>query len=194
MKEVLFLDCCIRKEDSRTKVLANAFLDGLNKEYHITHLDLPSLNLKPLVGEFFDSRQELLEKGDYSNKRFDYAHQFAEADLIVVAAPFWDLSFPALLKIYIENVSVDGITFKAAEEGLVGACKASHLVYLTTRGGFYTDDPMELALPHMKNLCKFFGINQFEAIAADGMDVVGFDSEQSLKDACHQASALAKTL
>ena len=37
--------------------------------------------------------------------------QFQRADAILIAAPFYDLSIPALLKVYIENVSVDGITF-----------------------------------------------------------------------------------
>ena len=33
---------------------------------------------------------------------------------IVVAAPFWDLSVPAVLKVYIENISADGVTFASA--------------------------------------------------------------------------------
>lgn len=47
---------------------------------------------------------------------FKYAHEFANADLIVIAAPFWDLSIPALLKVYIENIAVDGITFEYSLE------------------------------------------------------------------------------
>ena len=33
---------------------------------------------------------------------FDLAGQFAGADTIVIAAPFWDLSFPAALKQYMQ--------------------------------------------------------------------------------------------
>ena len=193
MKKALFIDCCIRKEESRTKKIADSFLSSLSDEYEVTHLDLPSLNLQPLVGDFFETRQELLEKKEYNHPRFNYAHQFAEADLVIIAAPFWDLCFPALLKIYIENISVDGITFLPSEDGLIGNCKGENLVYLTTRGGFYKDDPMEQALPHLESLSKFFGIDHFHFVAADGMDVVGFDGEASLKNACDEASALAKT-
>ena len=192
MKKALFVDCCLRKP-SNTKLLADEFIKEL-KDYEIKHLVLEDENLKPLVGEFFNSRQELLEKDDRSHPRFNYAYEFRDADLIIIAAPFWDLSFPALLKIYIENISVDGITFGSSENGLVGLCKADNLVYLTTRGGFYKDNPMEQAIPHLTALSKFFGIKNFKYIAADGMNVEGFDSKKSLDDAITQARDLAKSL
>ena len=194
MKECLFVDCCIRKDESRTKVLADAFFSELSDEYHVTHLDLPSLNLQPLVGDFFFDRQKLLDENNLDHPRFKYAHQLVEADLVVVAAPFWDLSFPALLKIWVENCSLDGITFKAGENGLVGQCKGTEMVYLTTRGGFYTGEPFEQGIPYMSYISKFFGIDHFDAIAADGMDVVGFDGKASLDEACEKAKELAKTL
>lgn len=189
----LFVDCTLRKE-SRTKKLADAFLSSLDSKYDVKHLKLDEENLKPLTGEFFEERQILLNRNERNHPRFRYAHELQEADLIVVAAPFWDLSFPALLKIYIENCSVDGITFKSSEKGLEGLCKANNLVYLTTRGGTYIDDALESAIPQLKNLCKFFGINNFYPIAADGMDIVGYDSEKSLKEAMDKAKELAKSL
>lgn len=192
MKKALFVDCCLRK-GSNTKKLADAFFENL-KGYEIEHLVLENENLKPLVGEFFESRQELLEQDNRNHPRFKYAHQIQEADLVVIAAPFWDLSFPALLKIYIENISVDGITFGSTENGLVGLCKADNLIYLTTRGGFYKDDSMEQAIPHLNALSKFFGFKQFKYVAADGMNVQGYDQEGSLNKAIEKSIELAKSL
>ena len=60
MKKCLFIDCCIRREESRTLQLAREFLDNL-KGYEIEHLLLEEEGLKPLVGDFFFERQELLE-------------------------------------------------------------------------------------------------------------------------------------
>ena len=110
MTKALFIDCCLRGKQSRTKELANAFFETF-KGYDIETLVLENEDLRPLVGDFLNSRQELLDNGQLDHPRFRYAHQFSEADIIIVAAPFWDLSFPALFKIYIENISVDGITF-----------------------------------------------------------------------------------
>lgn len=195
MKKALYVDCCIRGSESRTAKLAEAFLSALPEEYAVTHLNLMQEGLQPLTGDFFLGRQELLTAGDRSHPRFRYAYQIADADLIVMAAPFWDMSFPSLLKIYIENTAVDGITFRGGENGLEGMCRARQLVFLTTRGGFYADAPeLEQATPYLKAIQNFYGIPQFACIAADGLDVVGFDGAGELRKACGEAAALARTL
>ena len=110
MRNVLYVDCCIRGEQSRTAKLAAAFLTALPADCAVTHLNLMEENLPYFKDSYFAQRETLLAAGKRDHPRFRYAHQFAEADLIVMAAPFWDLAFPALLKVYIEQVSVDGIT------------------------------------------------------------------------------------
>ena len=152
MKNVLFVDCCIRREASNTRKLAKAFLSALPSDCAVTRLDLMAEDLSYFKDSYFDQREALLAENRRDHPRFRYAHQFAQADLIVIAAPFWDLSFPALLKVYIEQVSVDGITFGSTEEGLKGLCRASHLVFLTTRGGFYTGDTMEMGSRYLDAL------------------------------------------
>ena len=143
--------------------------------------------------EIVRQRDALLAQGKTDHPRFRFAHEIAEAELVVMAAPFWDLSFPALLKVYIEQVSVDGITFGSTESGLQGLCRASQLVFLTTRGGFYTGDAMEMGSRYLDALHTFFGIGAYTCIAADGMDVAGFDAAASLAAAIDRAKALART-
>ena len=187
MKNVLFVDCCIRREASNTKKLAEAFLSALPSDCAVTRLDLMAEDLSYFKDSYFDQREALLAENRRDHPRFRYAHQFAQADRIVIAAPFWDLSFPALLKVYIEQVSVDGITFGSTEDGLKGLCRASHLVFLTTRGGFYTGDAMEMGSRYLEALHTFFGIGAYTCIAADGMNVAGFDAEASLRRAMQEA-------
>lgn len=159
MKKVLFVNCCIRREGSRTQKLADHFLEGLRKKegYEIEELCLMDESLSYFTDGFFEQRERLLADKQFDHPRFRYAHQFAEADKIVIAAPFWDLSFPALLKVYIENLCVEGITFGCNETGCFGTCKADQLIYLTTRGGFYNDNPMEMGSRYMWAMCDFFG-------------------------------------
>lgn len=194
MRNVLYVDCCIRREQSRTKRLADAFLSALPSDCRVEHLDLMAEDLSYFKESYFAQREQLLAADERDHPRFRYAHQFAEADLIVMAAPFWDLAFPALLKVYIEQVSVDGITFGSTEAGLRGLCRASKLVFLTTRGGFYTGDAMEMGDRYLDALHTFFGIGAYTCIAADGMDVAGFDAEASLAAAMQKAKALAASL
>jgi FMN-dependent NADH-azoreductase len=172
---VLYIDCCIRGEESRTRQLGEAFLFGLaiREAFTVERLTLMEEPLVPLTGDFFLQRERLLANGELSHPRFRYAHQFASADRIVIAAPFWDLSVPALLKIYIENVSVQGITFDVDDNaGLFGICRAEKMFFLTTRGGDYRESPLETGVPMMRNLATFFGIKEFDFVAADGLDLL----------------------
>lgn len=174
-KNVLYIDCCIRGEESRTRQLGEAFLFGLaiRETFTVERLTLMEEPLIPLAGDFFLQRERLLENGELNHPRFRYAHQFASAERIVIAAPFWDLSVPALLKIYIENISVQGITFDVDEDmGLFGICRAEKMFFLTTRGGDYRQSPLETGIPMMRNLATFFGIKEFDYVAADGLDLL----------------------
>ena len=104
------------------------------------------------------------------------------------------MSFPALLKVYIEQISLDGITFTTETGALTGSCRAERLVFLTTRGGFYTGDAQEMGSRYLDALHTFFGIGKYTCIAADGMNVAGFDAEASLRRAMQEAAQLAASL
>ena len=113
---------------------------------------------------------------DYSDPMFDLAKQFAEADRIVIAAPYWDLSFPASLKQYFEQINVQGITFVYTPEGVPqGLCRAKQLLYVTTAGGNYV--PEEFGFGYVKALAQnFYGIpdvQMFQAAGAGSSDRTG---------------------
>ena len=194
MKKVLFVDCCIRREHSRSKQLADYFLGELQKkgDYEIETLCLMDENLSYFSEGFFLQREALLAEGKLDHPRFRYAHQFAEADKIVIAAPFWDLSFPALLKVYIENLCVDSITFHTDEHGLHGLCKADHMVFLTARGAFYTDSPLEQGSRYLEQMAGFFGIEKYDCVAAEGLDIGAWPVEELMDKAKVQAAEVAK--
>lgn len=195
MKQALYIDCCIRGGQSRTRKLAEAFFAALPETWEVTAVNLMEEDLRPLSGEFFQRREELLQSGKIDDPRFDRARRLAAADLVVIAAPFWDMSFPSLLKVYIENVSVEGITFRGTAEGLKGLCAAERCLFLTTRGDAYADgDPMEQAVPYLRAIQRFFGFGKLDCVAADGLDLDGADAEAHVADACARAAALARTL
>jgi FMN-dependent NADH-azoreductase len=169
--KILFINACVRKE-SRTLVLANELLSGLPGE--IEELKLVELNLKPLDEQRINSR--LINEDEQV-----YAKQFAAADIIVIAAPMWDLSFPALLKLYVENITIKGITFKYTETGIVGLCKAKKLYYISTSGGSFVPD---FGYEYIKALSNvMFGISNVEIFKAEGLDIWGNNVEEILDSA-----------
>lgn len=173
MVNVLYIDCCIRRELSRTRQIAEVFLSALEAQgrYAIDRLTLMDEPLQALSEGFFAQRERLLLRPDRDHPRFRYAHQFQRAERVVIAAPFWDLSFPALLKLYIENICVDRITFGADKRGTFGLCSAERLLFITTRGGDMTDSPLEMGARYLEALCEFWGIPRFDAVAGNGLDL-----------------------
>ena len=196
MTKVLYIDCCIRGEQSRTKQLAEAFLCALScrEGISIERLTLMDEPLVPFQNGFFWQRERLLEAGELDHPRFRYAHQFQQADRIVIAAPFWDLSFPALLKVYIENLCVQGITFDCDEaNGTFGVCRAEKMLFLTTRGGALEGSPRDNGTKYLRDMAKFFGIPEFSYLAADGLDLGREPVEEILTRAVVRAQAAAET-
>ena len=175
---ILYINSCVRT-DSRTDKIARALINKLGGNY--TEIYLPKEGLLPLSEERLKKRSALIEKGDYSDKMFDYAKQFASADIIVISAPYWDLSFPAILKLYIENIYVTGIVSEYASDGTPhGLCKAKELIYVTTAGGPYVSD---YSFGYIKELAEqYLGIPKTRLIKAEMLDVEGFDAERIIRD------------
>ncbi len=179
---ILYINCCVR-EESRTNKLAQAVLQKLCGE--IIEIDLYEEKLRPLDKETLAVRTALIEKGDYSDSMFKYAKQFAAANEIVIAAPYWDLSFPAMLKIYFENIYITGLVSEYGENGMThGLCKAKRLIYVTTAGGPY--DPT-YSYGYVESLAKnFFGIPETQLVKAEMLDIEGYNAEEILGKAIMQ--------
>ena len=115
MAKILFINACVR-ENSRTLELSKYVLSKLNGD--IEEVKLFDLNILPLDKKGLEIRENAVITKDFSSNYFTLAKQFANANTIVIAAPYWDLSFPAVLKSYFENITVNGLTF--AYGGKVG--------------------------------------------------------------------------
>ena len=177
---ILYVNACVRK-DSRTKRLAGRLLEKLNGTVEEMRLD--TISFPTVDRDFLIHRDELIAAGDFENPLLDLARQFAVADVIVVAAPYYDLSFPASLKQYLEQINVVGITFCYSEAGIpVPLCKAKKLYYVTTAGGNYVPD--EFGFGYVKALAEgYYGIKDVELIKAVGLDIIGADVEGIMKEA-----------
>ena len=179
-KQILYVNACVRKE-SRTKRLADKLLSKLGEPYE--ELCLEKIAFPIVNEEYLNKRDQLISAGDFQSPAFDLARQFSEAKTIVIAAPYWDLSFPSMLKQYLEQINVVGITFKYSEEGVpVALCKANRLFYVTTAGGLYV--PEDYGFGYVKALAQnFYGIQDVRKIEAVGFDIYGANVNSIMKDA-----------
>lgn len=169
MKKLVYINACIRGEESRTGKLANAMLEVLGERYDITEINISNMDLGCITAEEFTRRK----KNGVPEEDMHYGNLIAQADRIVVAAPFWDMSFPAVLKVFIEHMCAPGLTFKYNPDGSHHPlCKAKKMLYITTRGGFTeTGSPLEQGSSYLKAICWLWGIPELETVAVCGTDV-----------------------
>ena len=196
MSKVLYVKANIKNEgETRTFKVSDSFVEEYKKnnpEDEIITLDLYKENIDFLrvddLGKLFGPKDEESK----NNSILKYAYQFADADKYIIAAPMWNLSFPAILKAYIDYVSVSGITFKYTAEGPVGLLNNKKAVHIVSRGGGYDNSPYEMGDRYLRTILGFFGIKDIETIAIDNLDVMGVNVKEKVEEGIEKAISLAK--
>lgn len=189
MPTLLFINACVRGKDSRTLALAEQLLERIREEnshdmaFYIEEIRLSTENILPLNYERLGRRDELLAAGRSDDTMFDYANAVAGADMLVIAAPYWNMSFPASLKIFFEMTSVEGITFTYAEDGTpIGLTNARDMYYVTTSGGYIGD--CNFGFEYANALCRLYGVEHTHFVSAQGLDLDGADVQAIMEEAC----------
>ncbi len=167
--KVLVIDACVREELSSTAKLYKRYLNSFCQDQDVTILQIFKTDIAPLNQKTLTKRQELIEAKNFSHPMFRYAHQFKDADLILIAAPTWDFSFPSVLKVYIEHLCISGLTFTYTKQGIKGLCKAEKLIYFSTSGGYINGQ--HLGFEYVKQIGSFLGIKKFQHFYAQGLDI-----------------------
>ena len=180
MDKILLINACVRP-DSRTLELAQTVLEKF--EGTVEEVPLYQTSLHPLDLKGIETRDRANATQNFDDPVFDLAKQFASADCIVVAAPYWDLMFPSILKTYLENVTVCGLTFCYSPEGRPqGLCNVKKLFYITTAGGFIGQN--DFGFSYMQAIAQnFFGITAVHRFAAEGLDIAGANVQDILNTA-----------
>lgn len=192
---LLCIDACARERSvSRTWQLMDAFLQEYARAFPqsaITVTRLADEELSPFLHADVLHRESLIDRGALQHPIFRSARAFAAADHIAVAAPYWDLSFPAILKVYVENIFVRNLTFRYTVEGEpVGLCRGQRLIYLTTAGSpIGTED---WGYGYIRAAFKMLGVKEFARVSAEGIDIKGWDAQFILEEATLRARQAAR--
>ena len=193
---LLFVDCCIsyRGDRSRSHALCEAFLESYKKAHPAEDIEVVNLQrmaLKPFDQFSTDDRNALRNVKAFDAPIFKLARQFRRADRIVIGAPLRDLTFPAMLRVYIEYICVREVTYHYENGVCKGDCMARKLAYLTVSGG---EEPEEnLGTEYWRQLCRRFGIPEFRHVEAYGLDTRPEEGEAIMAAACEKAKKLAET-
>ncbi len=171
---LLYVNGCLR-DGSRTERLAEMWLNRRAYQGEIHRVMLADLDAEPLdaAGPHpLSDYSEGVRTTTYDHPLFDYAKQFAQADEVLIAAPFWNYSIPAKLLSYLELVCSQGVTFDIDETGsYVSLCHIGRLTFVTTAGGAEVNQADDHAFGYVRTLAqRFWHVPTIDCVAAWGLD------------------------
>src|SRR5690625_3718712 len=206
MANVLYVRANPKSEEhSNSSQLANFFISEYRKhnpDDTIDKLDLYTADIPFLDVDVFSawgkfaSNDELTAVEREKAERMDkLTNQFLEADKVIFAYPFWNLSLPPMLKAYIDTICINGKTFHYTEDGPEGLVPDKPFLLIETRGGFYSEGPaaeLEHSQSYIQGVTRFIGIQNQHAVIAEGLDVDEATRNASLEKAREKLAELAR--
>jgi FMN-dependent NADH-azoreductase len=187
MKKLLYITANSKPEHLSTsktvgREFVNRFLEK-NPDYGVEELNLYSEHIPEVNHRIFTHRGEPASGEQYNNlsredkKEVDRINQlcdqFLKADVYVVAAPMWSISFPSILKRYVDCVVIKDRTIKISQEEVVGLLgdKTRNMVYIQSSGGVYPkllNWKINHGVDYFHDLFKFLGVDKFEKVLVQG--------------------------
>lgn len=204
MKKLLYIIANSKSEEqssSRTvsRRLVNAILEKA-PDMELEELDLYEDHIPQLKGCYFESKSAIVssearsklttEEQEAVAKVEHLCDQFKAADIYVLAAPMWSLSFPAPVKEYLDCIIQAGKTISFENNKPHGLMddKQRIFIYVQSSGAnipWILKPALSKGLNYVHEIMKFIGINTFDELLVDGTGA----SEEERQNAIQIATA-----
>lgn len=203
MKKLLYISVNSKPEElSVSKTVAiefiNRFLEKY-QEFEVKEVDLYKEHIPRLKYQYFEDRnciikEEAAKKLSSEDQKEiqrirELCDEFISADMYIIAAPMWSLSFPAPLKEYIDCIvqSEKTISFKKGKKpkGLLDD-KYRALVYIQSSGGsipWILDPVMDKGENYIAAIMKTIGINTVQELKVDNTGTTEEERSAAIEEA-----------
>jgi len=208
MKKLLYITANPNAvENSFGLSVGEAFIEeykSVNPTHEVVHFDLFKENVPAIDGSVLDAWGKLGNGVDFAelsaeqqqalaamNKNLDL---FMGADEYVFVTPLWNLSFPSVVKNFIDNFTIAGKTFKYTENGPKGLLENKKALHIQASGGVYSNGPgtaLDFSSPYLKMMLNFVGITEVSQIFVEGMAAMADQAGEIKAKAIAEAKELA---
>lgn len=211
MKKLLYISVNSKPEDlSASKTVARKFINTFleeNKDFEVEEVDLYKDHIPRLEYQYFEKRNCIVDKNDANKldakdrkevqRIRELCDQFASANVYVIAAPMWSLSFPAPLKEYLDCILQDQKTIKFDDKKIVPllADKPRTLVYIQSSGGevpWLLKPVLNKGVNYVENIFKLTGIKHFEELLVDGTGFTEDEKQEAISKAIEKIDDVIK--
>ncbi len=202
-KKLLYISVNSKPENlSSSKMVARKFINKFlerNGDFKVEEVDLYKEHIPRLEYQYFKDRncviseeeaKKLPEKDQKEIRKIrDLCDQFISAQMYVIAAPMWSLSFPAPLKEYIDCIVQEKktISFEKGKKpkGLLDD-KERAVVYIQSSGGnipWILDPIMDKGENYVAQIMKAMGIKNVQELKVDATGTTEEERENAIRDA-----------
>jgi len=210
MTKVLYITAHPHDEQTSYSLATGEAFLGSYREAHpeneVIRLDLYKTNIPQIDNDVFSGWGKLASGQDFKaltadeqgkvSRLGELVDQFVSADQYVFVTPMWNLSFPPVLKAYIDAVSVAGKTFKYTAEGPIGLLNGRKALHIQASGGFYSSGPaaeLEMGDRYLRTITRFYGITDYATLHVEGMSAFPDKAQEIKAEAIARAKELALT-
>ena len=213
MKNILYITANSKPEIlSASKSVSRAIIDRLKAHYPdctVEELDLYEENIPRPKYNYFSSRscsasgpalQRLTAEEQEDVKKMNkLCDQFVSATVYVLAAPMWSLSFPGILKDYIDSIVLKDktITFDDQKpKGLLDDKERSFL-YVQSSGGnipWLARPVLNKGLNYVEELMKLLGIKHVETLLVDDTGTTEEEGRHAIDKATEKIDSVLERL
>lgn len=202
MKKLLYITANSKPENlSTSRTVGREFVKRFliqSEDYKLEELDLYTEYIPELTYKLFKTRAELVTGAEYNalsdldKKAVDRANelcsQFLNADTYVIAAPMWSISFPSILKRYVDCIIQNNKVIRVSPEKVDGLLddKDRNMIYIQSSGGIYPKilgGRVNHGVDYFHDTFKFLGIKKFEKILVEGVDMSSVGREEAIRRA-----------
>lgn len=213
MKQLLYITVNSKQEkDSVSKTVGRRLVDAIvrkDPDTKVQELDLYRQHIPQLKGCYFENRSAIVstsarEKLSPEEQREvkvieALCDQFRDADIYVVAAPMWSLSFPAPLKEYLDCVIQSGKTIEFENNKPHGLLGNKHRVFLYVQSSgasipWIIRPALNKGLNYVHDITRFLGIDTFDELLADGVGVTEEERRKAIEAATDEIDGLVNRL
>mgnify|MGYP004696055343 FL=1 len=202
-KKLLYISVNSKPENlSSSKMVARKFINKFlerNGDFKVEEVDLYKEHIPRLEYQYFKDRNCVITEGDAKKlpekdqkeirKIRDLCDQFISAQMYVIAAPMWSLSFPAPLKEYIDCIVQEEktISFEKGKKpkGLLDD-KERAVVYIQSSGGnipWILDPIMDKGENYVAQIMKAMGIKNVQELKVDATGTTEEERENAIREA-----------
>ena len=202
-KKLLYISVNSKPENlSSSKMVARKFINKFlerNGNFKVEEVDLYKEHIPRLEYQYFKDRncviteedaKKLPEKDQKEIRKIrNLCDQFISAQMYVIAAPMWSLSFPAPLKEYIDCIVQEEktISFEKGKKpkGLLDD-KERAVVYIQSSGGnipWILDPIMDKGENYVAQIMTAMGIKNVQELKVDATGTTEEERENAIREA-----------